>query len=36
MHLADIDVAPKLTPDMFQLKWTPDVGQESRATSITH
>jgi outer membrane lipoprotein-sorting protein len=36
MHLADIDAAPKLTPDMFQLKWTPDVGQESKSTSFTH
>jgi outer membrane lipoprotein-sorting protein len=34
LHLADIDVAPKLTPDMFQLRWTPDVGQETGSTSL--
>jgi outer membrane lipoprotein-sorting protein len=36
MHLADIDVAPQLTPDMFQLKWTPNVGQETAPASLTH
>lgn len=34
MHLADINAAPKLTPDMFQLRWTPDVGQETGQTSL--
>jgi outer membrane lipoprotein-sorting protein len=29
MHLSNIDLAPKLTPSMFELKWTPSVGQET-------
>ena len=29
MHLSNIDLAPNLTPSMFELKWTPSVGQET-------
>ena len=29
MHLSNIDLAPTLTPSMFELKWTPSVGQET-------
>jgi outer membrane lipoprotein-sorting protein len=35
MHLSDIDVAPTLTPSMFQLRWTPSVGQETGSMSFT-
>ena len=29
MHLSNIDLAPTLTPSMFELRWTPSVGQET-------
>jgi outer membrane lipoprotein-sorting protein len=29
MHLSNIDLAPTLTPNMFELRWTPSVGQET-------
>jgi outer membrane lipoprotein-sorting protein len=29
MHLSKIDLAPTLTPSMFELRWTPSVGQET-------
>ena len=35
MHLSDIDATPTLTPSMFQLRWTPDVGQDTGSKSLT-